>query len=84
VRGVGSSNLPVPTIKFLLFSDLFRFLSSASAFHLANCVVIVTLSKDAMALFGHGFYLQTRLYPRFAANNTGAMRYRTKKHTDRN
>ena len=50
VRGVGSSNLPVPTI-FLSILLGFRFFQfSASVFHPAKRDVIVTLSKDATAL----------------------------------
>ena len=46
VRGVGSSNLPVPTNHSLVFclSSSF-FPSSASSFHFANCDVIVTCIK---------------------------------------
>ena len=51
MRGVGSSNLPVPTIVFPLF--LRYFVSSfflAAASHFPNYDVIVTLSSDLTAL----------------------------------
>ena len=51
VRGVGSSNLPVPTILtfvFCLSSSCFH--SSALVFQFPSCDVIVTLSSAATAL----------------------------------
>jgi hypothetical protein len=51
VRGVGSSNLPVPTnltYSFCFSSSFFQ--SSASVFQFPNCDVIVTLSNAATAL----------------------------------
>jgi hypothetical protein len=49
VRGVGSSNLPVPTITSFIFNNLQASLIAASSFHFANCAVIATLSKVATA-----------------------------------
>jgi hypothetical protein len=49
VRGVGSSNLPVPTKFFPLLLGFFASLRFASASHFANCDVIVTLSSDLTA-----------------------------------
>ena len=46
VRGVGSSNLPVPTITFPLFLRFFASSPLSAASHFANCDVIVTLSSN--------------------------------------
>jgi len=46
-RALGSSNLPVPTIKFLDFRCLCRCSSPAFFFHLFNRDVISALSEDA-------------------------------------
>src|SRR5580692_9999461 len=48
VRGVGSSNLPVPTISSPLLLGFFASLRRlASASHFPNYAVIVTLSSDS-------------------------------------
>jgi hypothetical protein len=50
VRGVGSSNLPVPTILLIFFSSVSEFGRCFASSHFANCAKIVTLSSDSTAL----------------------------------